>query len=146
MSEQTTQEQIVEMDINLLRTFKDHPFKVTADYPMIQLKESIENCGILTPLLVRPLKDGSYEIISGHRRKHAAQMLGLKTVPVIIRKMGYDDAIVTMVDANLQRDIILPSEKAFAYGTLIIMEFGDGQVSGLQQVDASDFYRVFDER
>ena len=60
MSEQTTQEQIVEMDINLLRTFKDHPFKVTADYPMIQLKESIENCGILTPLLVRPLKDGSY--------------------------------------------------------------------------------------
>ena len=115
MSEQTTQEQIVEMDINLLRTFKDHPFKVTADYPMIQLKESIENCGILTPLLVRPLKDGSYEIISGHRRKHAAKMLGLKTVPVIIRKMGYDDAIVTMVDANLQRDIILPSEKAFAY-------------------------------
>ena len=70
MSKQTTQEQIVEMDINLLRTFK-----VTADYPMIQLKESIENCGILTPLLVRPLKDGSYEIISGHRRKHAAQML-----------------------------------------------------------------------
>ena len=115
MSVQTTQEQIVEMDINLLRTFKDHPFKVTADYPMIQLKESIESCGILTPLLVRPLKDGSYEIISGHRRKHAAQMLGLKTVPVIIRKMGYDDAIVTMVDANLQRDIILPSEKAFAY-------------------------------
>ena len=115
MSEQTTQEQIVEMDINLLRSFKDHPFKVTADYPMIQLKESIENCGILTPLLVRPLKDGSYEIISGHRRKHVAQMLGLKTVPVIIRKMGYDDAIVTMVDANLQRDIILPSEKAFAY-------------------------------
>lgn len=80
MSEQTTQEQIVEMDINLLRTFKDHPFKVTADYPMIQLKESIESFGILTPLLVRPLKDGSYEIISGHRRKHAAQMLGLKTV------------------------------------------------------------------
>ena len=115
MSEQITQEQIVEMDINFLRTFKDHPFKVTADYPMIQLKESIENCVILTPLLVRPLKDGSYEIISGHRRKHAAQMLGLKTVPVIIRKMGYDDAIVTMVDANLQRDIILPSEKAFAY-------------------------------
>lgn len=99
MSEQTTQEQIVEMDINLLRTFKDHPFKVIADYPMIQLKESIESCGILTPLLVRPLKDGSYEIISGHRRKHAAQMLGLKTVPVIIRKMGYDDAIVTMVDS-----------------------------------------------
>lgn len=73
MSEQTTQEKIVEMDINLLRTFKDHPFKVIADYPMIQLKESIESCGILTPLLVRPLKDGSYEIISGHRRKHAAQ-------------------------------------------------------------------------
>lgn len=97
MSEQTTQEQIVEMDINLLRTFKDHPFKVTADYPMIQLKESIESCGILTPLLVRPLKDGSYEIISGHRRKHAAQMMGLKTVPVIIRKMGYDDAIVTVM-------------------------------------------------
>ena len=94
MSEQTTQEQIVEMDINLLRTFKDHPFKVTADYPMIQLKESIENCGILTPLLVRPLKDGSYEIISGHRRKHAAQMLGLKTVPVIIRKMGYEAEMI----------------------------------------------------
>ena len=91
-------EQIVEMDINLLRTFKDHPFKVTADYPMIQLKESIENCGILTPLLVRPLKDGSYEIISGHRRKHAAQMLGLKTVPVIIRKMGYDDAMLIVQD------------------------------------------------
>lgn len=78
MSEQTTQEQIVEMDINLLRTFKDHPFKVTADYPMIQLKESIENCGILTPLLVRPLKDGSYEIISGHRRKHAVERFFIK--------------------------------------------------------------------
>ena len=111
----TEGDQVLELDINRLRDFKNHPFKVTADMSMVELKDSIERYGILNPLIVRPVPEGYYEIISGHRRKFAAKQLGYTKVPVIIKVMKNDEAIVAMVDSNLQREYISPSEKAHAY-------------------------------
>ena len=107
-------EKVVEIEIERLRGFKNHPFKVQADSQMKELQESIKKYGILNPLIVRPRPEGFYEIISGHRRKYAAQQLKYTKVPVIIRYMLEEDAIISMVDANLQRERISPSEKAFA--------------------------------
>ena len=111
----TEGDKVLELDINRLRDFKNHPFKVTADMSMVELKDSIERYGILNPLIVRPVPEGYYEIISGHRRKFAAKQLGYTKVPVIIKVMKNDEAIVAMVDSNLQREYISPSEKAHAY-------------------------------
>ena len=108
-------EKVIEIEIERLRDFKNHPFKVQADSQMKELQESIKKYGILNPLIVRPRPEGFYEIISGHRRKYAAQQLKYTKVPVIIRYMLEEDAIISMVDANLQRERISPSEKAFAY-------------------------------
>ena len=108
-------EKIIQIEIERLTTFKDHPFKVQEDSDMKMLIESIEKYGILNPLIVRPLKEGVYEIVSGHRRKYAAEKLGYRKVPVIIRVMRDDESVIAMVDANLQRDRISFSEKAFAY-------------------------------
>ena len=108
-------EKVIEIEIERLRSFKDHPFKVTDDKEMHLLKDSIKQYGVLNPLIVRPVPDGVYEIISGHRRKYAAQQLGYRKVPVIIRVMNDEEAIIKMVDANLQRERISYSEKAFAY-------------------------------
>lgn len=108
-------ERVVEIELERLRDFKGHPFKVKSDQQMEQLMESISRYGILNPLVVRPLPEGVYEIISGHRRKHAAQQLGYRKLPVIIRILRDEDAVIGMVDANLHRNTILPSEKAFAY-------------------------------
>lgn len=108
-------EKVVEIEIERLRDFKNHPFKVQADSQMKELQESIKKYGILNPLIVRLRPEGFYEIISGHRRKYAAQQLKYTKVPVIIRYMLEEDAIISMVDANLQRERISPSEKAFAY-------------------------------
>lgn len=108
-------ERIVEVAIERLHSFKDHPFKVQSDGQMIQLKNSIEKYGILNPIIVRPDPNGFYEIISGHRRKYAAEQLGYRKVPVIIRVLENEEAIISMVDSNLQRERILPSEKAAAY-------------------------------
>lgn len=108
-------EMIVEVEISRLRTFSNHPFKVQYDSQMIELKDSIAKYGILNPLIIRPQMDGTYEIISGHRRRYAAEQLGYKKVPVIIRVMKDDEAIISMIDSNLQRERISPSEKAFAY-------------------------------
>ena len=108
-------ETIIQMEIERLKTFKDHPFKVENDDEMKLLKESIEKYGVLNPLIVRPLKEGVYEIISGHRRKFAAEELGYRKVPVIIRVMKDEESIIAMVDANLQREGISYSEKAFVY-------------------------------
>ena len=154
-------EKVIEIEIERLRSFKDHPFKVTDDKEMYFLKDSIKQYGVLNPLIVRPVPDGVYAIISGHRRKYAAQLLGYRKVPVIIRAIsesgvltpllirpdqndGYemisghrrmhtaqkaglitipasvremtdDEAVIAMVDANIQREELLPSEKAFAY-------------------------------
>ena len=108
-------EKVVEIEMERLRSFANHPFKVEADSQMLELQDSIKKYGILNPLIVRPRPEGFYEIISGHRRKYAAERLGYRSVPVIIRYMKDDEAVVTMVDSNLQRKQISPSEKAFAY-------------------------------
>ena len=109
------EERIIEIEIERLRPFKEHPFQVKDDKEMFLLQESIEKYGILNPLIVRPVPDGYYEIISGHRRKHAAEKLGYRKVPVIIRVLSEDDSILSMVDSNLHRERISYSEKAFAY-------------------------------
>lgn len=108
-------EKIVEIEIERLRDFKNHPFKVQSDSQMKELQDSIAKYGIINPLIVRPRPEGVYEIISGHRRKYAAQQLNYTKVPVIIRCMIDEDAVISMVDSNLQRERISPSEKAFAY-------------------------------
>lgn len=109
------EEKIIQIEIERLTTFKDHPFKVQEDEEMKMLIESIEKYGILNPLIVRPLKEGVYEIVSGHRRRYAAEKLGYRKVPVIIRVMRDEESVIAMVDANLQRESISFSEKAFAY-------------------------------
>lgn len=108
-------ETIVEIEIERLKAFRNHPFQVRDDDNLEKLKESIKMYGILTPLLVRPIKDGTYKIISGHRRKRAAALLGYRKIPVLIQPMSYEDAVVKMVDTNLHREHISFSEKAFAY-------------------------------
>ena len=95
--------------------FKEHPFKVLDDEAMQRTVESVEQYGVLSPLIARPRPEGGYEIISGHRRQHAAELAGLDTLPVIVREMTDDAAVILMVDSNLQRENILPSERAFAY-------------------------------
>ena len=108
-------EQIQQIPISELHPFKDHPFKVLDDEAMQRTVESVAQFGVLAPLVVRPREEGGYEIISGHRRQHAAELAGLKTLPVIVRNMDDDQAVIQMVDSNLQRESILPSERAFAY-------------------------------
>ena len=98
-----------------LTPFRNHPFQVKEDEEMAQLMRSIADAGVLSPALARPLPDGGYELISGHRRLAACQVLGVETMPVIVRELTDDEAVIAMVDANLQRETILPSEKAFAY-------------------------------
>lgn len=108
-------ERVKEIPLYELHPFKDHPFKIQNNEEMKRLIESIKKFGTITPALARPLPEGGYELISGHRRLAACQVLGIETMPVIIREMTDDEAVIAMVDANLQREIILPSEKAFAY-------------------------------
>ena len=108
-------ERVKEIPLYELHPFKDHPFKIQNDEEMKRLIESIKKFGTITPALARPLPGGGYELISGHRRLAACQVLELKTMPVIVREMTDDEAVIAMVDANLQRETILPSEKAFAY-------------------------------
>ena len=108
-------ERVQSIRLNALVPFKEHPFKVIDDEAMLRTTESIAQYGVLTPLIARPLEDGSYEIISGHRRAHAAELAGLTEVPVLVRQMDDDAATVLMVDSNLQRENILPSERAYAY-------------------------------
>ena len=108
-------EQVQQIPIGELFPFKDHPFKVLDDESMQRTVESVEQYGVLSPLIARPRPEGGYEIISGHRRQHAAQLAGLDALPVIVRNMDDDAAVLLMVDSNLQRENILPSERAFAY-------------------------------
>ena len=108
-------EQVQQIPIGELFPFKNHPFKVLDDESMQRTVESVEQYGVLSPLIARPRPEGGYEIISGHRRQHAAQLAGLENLPVIVRQMDDDAAVILMVDSNLQRENILPSERAFAY-------------------------------
>ena len=108
-------EQVQQIPIDALHPFTNHPFKVLDDEAMTRTVESVEQYGVLSPLIARPRPEGGYEIISGHRRQHAAQLAGLDALPVIVRNMDDDAAVLLMVDSNLQRENILPSERAFAY-------------------------------
>lgn len=108
-------ERVKNILLDELHPFKNHPFKILNNEEMERMIESIRKVGTITPALARPLPDGGYELISGHRRLAACQVLGIETMPVIVREMSDDEAVIAMVDANLQRETILPSEKAFAY-------------------------------
>ena len=108
-------ENVQNISITEIQPFNNHPFTVTDNEDMVKIVESIGKVGTITPVIARPLSDGGYELISGHRRLEACRKLGLKTIPVIVRNMTDDEAVIAMVDANLQREHILPSEKAFAY-------------------------------
>ena len=108
-------EQVQQIPIDALHPFTNHPFKVLDDEAMTRTVESIAQYGVLAPLIARPRPEGGYEIISGHRRQYAAKLAGLDTLPVIVRQMSDDAAVILMVDSNLQREHILPSERAFAY-------------------------------
>ena len=109
------EESAMEIEIKAISPFKGHPFKVIADDKMEELINSVKESGVITPVLLRPLGENHYEMISGHRRMYAARKAGLSTVPAIVRDMTDDEAVIAMVDANIQREELLPSEKAFAY-------------------------------
>ena len=126
-------EKVQKIPISELIPFKNRPFKVVDDEAMLRTTESIAQFGVLTPLIARPLEDGGYEIISGHRRAHAAEAAGLTEVPVIVRDMDDDAATVLMVDSNLQRESILPSERAFAYKMKLEAMKHQGERTDLQE-------------
>lgn len=109
------QERVQEIPLTQLRPFKDHPFRVVDDERMTETAESVKEYGVLVPAIARPMPDGSYELVSGHRRKRACELAGLETMPVIVRELDDDQAVIIMVDSNLQRENILPSERAKAY-------------------------------
>lgn len=109
------EESAMEIEISRIHSFKDHPFKVLDDGKMQDLVDSVKENGVLTPVLIRPMANDQYEMISGHRRMHAAAIAGLTTIPAIIRELSDDEAVIAMVDANIQREELLPSEKAFAF-------------------------------
>ena len=106
---------VIEVPLEELHQFKDHPFKVLDDDKMQDIVDSIKKHGVLMPGIVRPGKNGGYEIIAGHRRRRACELAGLETMPVLVKDYTDDEAVIAMVDSNLQREEILPSEKAFAY-------------------------------
>lgn len=109
------EENATEIELNKIHSFANHPFKVVDDEEMAELVDSIKKNGILVPVLVRPDADNNYEMVAGHRRMHAAIKVGLRTIPAIVRDLDDDAAVVAMVDSNIQREKLLPSEKAFAY-------------------------------
>lgn len=111
----STREKILEIPLNQLFPFKEHPFKVLEDESMQDMVESIKKYGVLVPAIARPRGEGGYELISGHRRKHASELAGKDSMPVLVRELDDDEAVLSMVDSNLQRENILPSEKAWAY-------------------------------
>lgn len=121
-------EQIQHMLLTDLVPFKDHPFRVLDDDKMMETVESVKEYGVLVPIIARPLEDGSYEIISGHRRKRACELAGIEEIPVIVRDLDDDEATIIMVDSNLQRENILPSERAKAYQMKLRQSPGGRQV------------------
>ena len=115
MSKEQIMESISNIELSKLKPFEDHPFSIRDDVAMQQTVESVREYGVLVPAIARPLEDGTYELISGHRRKHACELAGLTTMPVIVRNVDQNTATIIMVDSNLQRENILPSERAKAY-------------------------------
>ena len=130
-------EKVQEIPVDQLIPFKNHPFKVVDDEAMLRTVESVSQYGILSPLIARPMEGGGYELISGHRRKHAAELAGLAVVPVIVREMDDDAATLLMVDSNLQRETILPSERAWAYRLKLEAMKHQGQRTDLTSVQVA---------
>lgn len=137
MDDEKQMDRVQKIPIAELVPFKDHPFKVVEDESMLRTTESISMFGVLTPLIARPMEDGKFEIISGHRRAHAAEAVGLTVVPVIVRDMDDDVAKILVVDSNLQRENILPSERAFAYKMKADAMKHQGERTDLQQEGTS---------
>ena len=138
-------EQVQQIPIGELFPFKNHPFKVLDDDSMSDTVESVKQYGVLAPLIARPRPEGGYEIISGHRRQHAAELAGLETLPVIVRDMSDDAAVILMVDSNLQREHILPSERAFAYKMKLDAIKNQGVRSDLTSPQVAAKFRSDDE-
>ena len=138
-------EQVQQIPIGELFPFKNHPFKVLDDDSMSDTVESVKRYGVLSPLIARPRPKGGYEIISGHRRQHAAELAGLETLPVIVREMSDDAAVILMVDSNLQREHILPSERAFAYKMKLDAIKNQGARSDLTSPQVASKFRSDDE-
>mgnify|MGYP002617202895 FL=1 len=138
-------EQVQQIPIGELYPFKNHPFKVLDDDSMSDTVESVKQYGVLSPLIARPRPKGGYEIISGHRRQHAAELAGLETLPVIVREMSDDAAVILMVDSNLQREHILPSERAFAYKMKLDAIKNQGARSDLTSPQVASKFRSDDE-
>ena len=138
-------EQVQQIPIGELFPFKNHPFKVLDDDSMSDTVESVKQYGVLSPLIARPRPKGGYEIISGHRRQHAAELAGLETLPVIVREMSDDAAVILMVDSNLQREHILPSERAFAYKMKLDAIKNQGARSDLTSPQVVSKFRSDDE-
>ena len=138
-------EQVQQIPIGELFPFKNHPFKVLDDDSMSDTVESVKQYGVLSPLIARPRPEGGYQIISGHRRQHAAELAGLETLPVIVREMSDDAAIILMVDSNLQRESILPSERAFAYKMKLEAIKNQGARSDLTSPQVAAKFRSDDE-
>ena len=137
MDDEKQMDRVQKIPLTELVPFKDHPFKVVEDESMLRTTESISMFGVLTPLIARPMEDGKFEIISGHRRAHAAEAVGLTEVPVIVRDMDDDVAKILVVDSNLQRENILPSERAFAYKMKADAMRHQGERTDLQQEGTS---------
>lgn len=138
-------EQVQQIPIGELFPFKNHPFKVLDNDSMSDTVESVKQYGVLSPLIARPRPKGGYEIISGHRRQHAAELAGLETLPVIVREMSDDAAVILMVDSNLQREHILPSERAFAYKMKLDAIKNQGARSDLTSPQVASKFRSDDE-
>ena len=138
-------EQVQQIPIGELFPFKNHPFKVLDDDSMSDTVESVKQYGVLSPLIARPRPKDGYEIISGHRRQHAAELAGLETLPVIVREMSDDAAVILMVDSNLQREHILPSERAFAYKMKLDAIKNQGARSDLTSPQVASKFRSDDE-
>ena len=138
-------EQVQQIPIGEPFPFKNHPFKVLDDDSMSDTVESVKQYGVLAPLIARPRPEGGYEIISGHRRQHAAELAGLETLPVIVRDMSDDAAVILMVDSNLQREHILPSERAFAYKMKLDAIKNQGVRSDLTSPQVASKFRSDDE-
>ena len=138
--------EIREIPLIDLHPFRNHPFKVKDDEAMEKLVESIKENGVLVPAMARPLEGGGYELVSGHRRKRAAEIAGLSSMPVIIREIDDDDAVISMVDVNLQREVILPSEKAFSYKMKMEALKHQGKRSDIQQATSVQFGQKLDAR
>ncbi|WP_368294548.1 ParB/RepB/Spo0J family partition protein [Dehalobacter sp. TBBPA1] len=132
--EEKQREKVLDIPLSEISDFPNHPFKVKADEAMLEMADSVKQYGILVPALVRPKEDGGYEMVSGHRRKKASELAGKETMPCIVRELNDDESIVAMVDSNLQRESILPSEKAFAYKMKLEAMNRQGQRTDLTSV------------